>query len=455
MSSFLIGLVVSLAPLQGGPAGELPFESLGRALLQAAEDEPDGSGSRRASFPGSLEPLFEVVDLGAVELWLPRTSITHSGKLEPAKRPREWKGVIDALLRLEGRWLGQFEILRGDAAALAEAVGVLREDVRKLPKTGALSLADSAREVARSVRSALLGARSRDDVPVLILSPTRAHFVAVIGAAGIDRPAIRAVLWTEGARRSSYQRLSDTVLLLPLAIGPSADESWYLGEDMQAADVHQHAVHASSHLLSSLALTGLPLWFGEALAIRDTVSIAGTDETLCTGYQGNQQMNLGGLGQTLLGFIFSHTERSPYRGKASSGLFLAELRAALTESGFEILDLERSQVAWIAPGPFLTRDAPVPREVADGAPGLREGFAEFFRAYVTAFVEWLSNEEALDGHPILPQALSRLHVAGYRTGIPQSLEQVLLELSRRTLGVNGDPARDLEAAFVSWLRTPR
>ena len=91
-----------------------------------------------------------------------------------------------------------------------------------------------------------------------------------------------------------------------------------------------------------------------------------------------------------------------------------------------------------------------------GPKGLKEGFAEFFRAYCGAFAVFLAGLEA-DGLPLLDASMRLLRERGGQwDGRPtQDLEQVLHQLCGRTLGESLDPGRDLEGRFQAWLNERR
>jgi hypothetical protein len=411
----------------------LPFERLGEAC--------------RAATPGPSEALA----LGAFELSWPLAVVTESGGIEPARRPREWKGVAQLLVLLQRRWAEQLGLADD---TLAAALDVLDERVRGLAAKGKLAETDAEAAAGLRVRAALLGTEAPESVTRVLLAPTRAHYVALLGAEGLAQPAQRDCFWSSAARRSVAQPLSDATLVLALVFGPaSLDARWFEGQALAPDELRQQLVHHASHLLSRRSLPSAPAWLHEALSIRDSVALAGADETLCSGHRERDPSFFDHSPAAMWSFALANTQRSPYRGKASRELFADALRAALADDGFEIRDLARSRPALVARGPFLGASARVPDEVLNGPDGLREGFAEFFRAYCTAFVEWLSHERAPGGTPLLAGTLGALRVPVAPPATPRpGLEAALRALDRRTLGASSDPEQDLEAAFCAWLR---
>jgi hypothetical protein len=288
----------------------------------------------------------------------------------------------------------------------------------------------------------------------VLVAPSRAHYLALIGAAGLHVPNIRHDLWTDKARRSPSKALSHTMVLLALVFGPPQDGGPPFEEQQIDEVTHRmYATHAFSHQLSNSLLPTAPRWFTEGLALLDTVRVTGSDETLCAGYAGRSPTLWDGwqtLPESL--FVFTRIERSPYRTGGSSDLFIDELRTARVERGWEILDLDRSRVALVARGPFLGDAARLPDEAVIGPKGLKEGFAEFFRGYCGAFAAWLEGVDA-DGAPLLDRTMQALRVRSATwDGRPtQDLEDVLHELTGLALGGSLDPERDLEGRFQTWL----
>ena len=451
-----------LAPLGPQTPEDLPFARLGAALLEATAEregpEKAPSASVEVNFLRRLEPLCARVDLGALELWLPRRTVGTEGALGEARVAREWKPISQALVELERRWcddLGEFEGARGEetARALETLLGWLRRaPAKSWPAAGAAELA-----AARAVRSALLDAP--DAAPLaMLLAPDRAHFLALIGAAGLFDPNQRQALWLPAARRSLQQPLSPSLIAMALHWGPmGTGDSPYLGLPLDPGVLRQHVVHGGSHLLSNRLLPTAPVWLQEGLALLDTVSLAGGDETLCSGYSGRPPTLFDGWREVPSAFFaYTRMESSPYRTGGSADLFVDELRKARRREGFAVLDLDRGQVGLLSAGPFLATTARVPDEARIGPHGLKEGFAELFRAYCGAFAAWLSERDA-DGQALLRRTLRALRARGHDWdgSAGEDLPEVLLELTGRSLGDSLDPARDLEGEFQAWLQGRR
>lgn len=436
---------------------DVPFEVLGEALLEAADqaaaarpDEANPAGLGDGLLV-RLAPLHERVPLGALELWFPRRRVERDGALVECARPGEWKSLALDLAALQVDWYDDLS----EPAASDAVREQLRRALRELERGSSQKALAMLAEVAPDLRDRLFGPRLTTHELVLLSAPTRAHYVAVHGAAGILRRGVQPDLWRPFARRSANQRLSDAVLVACLTWS-AADDSrlWAREEPMGPDDLRQQTVHAASHLFSSALLPPTPVWFGESLAVRDTVGLVGADETLCAGYRGRAPGAFDGFQQVPAGFLaYSRLERSPFRGTGSRKLFAAQLHKAATREGFRILDLDRGRAVLSTPGPFLGGRAVAPVEVESGPRGLKEGYAEFLRAYGAAFVGWLGSESAENGATLLSGTLRLLRAS--EPGKASRLEQALFAVSGRTLGRSNDPARDLEAAFQASLRLRR
>ena len=91
----------------------------------------------------------------------------------------------------------------------------------------------------------------------------------------------------------------------------------------------------------------------------------------------------------------------------------------------------------------------MPEALAKARDTVKQGYAEFFRAYATAFVRWIDDEP--EGHPELLERPIRELQSEPREPNPQrsSLHAALEKLTVLELGTGSD--RDLEVAFVEWL----
>src|SRR5688572_1959769 len=234
MSAVFACLVLACAPPAQGT--ELPFERFGSALLDAAgaPAEPlDPGTSFESEFLDRLDELHATIDLGALQVWVPLRAVGPEGTIEDVAFAREWKGVAETLIALERRWcaaLGELEGARGEETT--RALDGLAGWVRRAGNKSRPAADDECRSQARAVRIALLGTAEARPLAV-VLAPTRAQFLALMGAVGILQPGQQKFLWNESARRSLGQALGPSILALSLCFGPAqASDSPFLGQSV-------------------------------------------------------------------------------------------------------------------------------------------------------------------------------------------------------------------------------
>ena len=422
----------------------LPFERLGRALLATADEARAGSAAD-SSVLTRLEPLHERIALGAVELWIPRRVVEADGSLHDGPKPKDVADEVAGLVALERAWL---ERATDDETKLRAAGDALGRVAPLLAKARAFPLeAPSAeRLAARTALEQLFfdapTTNGRSEL-VVVLAPSRAQFVALLGAGGLVYQQARELYWIDSARDHVFHWLDFDASVVAQTVAPEPRGEPALQDVAMLAEVAtQWVVHGASHALSARFAAGAPPWFGEALAIGDTISSLGADETLCSG-AAPPAARLD-LAVTALAWVTLHA--SPYRGRASSKWFAKELKGARSRDGLLVVDLQREREAFRVPPPLLGAASTLPSLVDTAPLGAKQGYAEMFRAYSTAFVHWLDTAEGARER-LLPRLMRELRARGKHA----SLHEVARELGARTLGASGDPQLDLEAAFGAWL----
>ncbi len=437
----MLSIVLFAALAQTPP---LPFEALGNALLAAA-DEARGSAVGDARIATRLEALHERVSLGAVELWVPRRVVDVDGKLQDGPKPKEIAAEVAGLVALERAW---FERVTGDKAKLAAANEALARITPSPAKARGFPLEapDAEQTGARATLEQLffdapLGSGRRE--LVVVLAPTRAQFIALLGAGGIVYDTLREQYWIEAAREHVFHWLDFDVCIVAQSVAPDDAKAPALpGIAMFDEVATQWIVHGASHLLSVHFAANAPPWFNEALAVGDTISAAGADETLCSGAA--PPATALDVGRTALVWVTKHA--SPYRGRASMKWFAKELKSARNREGLLVVDLARGVDAFRVSVPLLGASNALPALVDSAPLGAKQGFAELYRAYSTAFVHWL-DESGASRERLLPRLMLELRA------LPKSTDfhALVQKLSERTLGASADPERDLEAAFAASL----
>jgi hypothetical protein len=437
-----------------GPGGALPFETLGKALTSAADAAQAKDAPAPKDLLERLEPLHDCIRLGAFELWLPRKVVKLDASVTDASPSDQTRDFAVALVKLQREWLERVGIggedLASDRAALDDFLRFATR-VRRSPFPAPDAEALASRKL---IETAFFGVAQADHThrSVLILAPTRAQFVAVLGAAGSMSAIQRSFFWSDEAGHSGSVALAPGRLLVALSIeaAPAADS---LRDEALAPEVRlQTIVHSASHMLSTQFVPTAPKWFNEGLAIVDTIATVRADETLCTGYPTTAASSGFSLGGDMEGvFFWAARQASPYREGASAHYFTDELRGAHVRDGFKIVNLEDIRASLPLSIPMLTEGYEMPKSIAVAPPGFKKGFAEFFRAYCAGFVHWLDLDQATR-----PRVLNRLvselhHLPPPGKEKPGPLYKCAHSLCGRTIGEALDPETDLEAGFFVYL----
>jgi hypothetical protein len=445
-------MLVSCALLASAQAPPIPFDEAGEALLDLAGKHGAKDAGAETRVELRLRPLHERLRLGGVELWIPKRVLDDRLVPRPGPAAKDVAAMAGNLVELQREWLDRTGAGGAELEVAAGALSVLERFARELRRFGERADVAQAR-----VRVEELFFRSpvaeTSHAPILILAPTRAQYIGAIGAAALLAPRERGRLCAESARRGTSASLAPRVSVIAWTTGRAGERASPLDDELlEPEEAHQNLVHAASHVLAAVLVPSSPAWFGEGLAIGDTIATLGADETLCTGAAelsaGSGYTHMGG-GAGILLWVTRH--KSPYRGGASARHFLEPLRAAWSREGFQVLDLDTVLPSYRVEPPLLGDGAGTPERVARGSDGSRKGFAELYRAYCAAVVHWMGRRELADGRSLLASlcsALSRIPYAPGQTSSP--LYQLALSTSGSTLGVAGEE-NDLEAQFVAWL----
>jgi hypothetical protein len=448
-------------------AEPLPFERLGKALIGAADarrthSAAADSSSKEADLLRRIAPMFVRIDLGGAELWWPLQQIDCKGALEPASGPRAAIPLAETVLAVEKSWLENGALAGGDRERAKKAIERLSNWARALHDTESPERPQEVVDEALWLRAAFRGdslglhSQSRQSGLVLIVAPTRAEYLSVLGAAGVLEPSYRPWFWHASARRSSAAPLYRSSILVPLACGPNANDGPPCeNHALNAAEQRQWVAHMLSHLLSSNLAPAAPQWFSEGLALYDAIRATGADETVCTGFR-SVTVDLPGtprmapVANDLQ--LWVTRDLSPYRNGASQRYFTKELALAYDKRGFDILDLQTGKSARRESGPFLGSANKLPDGIDRAPEGVKRGFAEFLRAYSCAFVKFLDDTRGSKGS-LLAATMAELEIAVAHEGEDAcaTLAQAIETVSHKKLGVSEDPKLDLEAAFVEWL----
>jgi hypothetical protein len=444
----MIAALLALVPLfQSDPE----LERLGTSFLaEVVARGPAPSSSRlpeEARFMEQLAELHHRVRLGGFEVWIPKATQSSDASFGRGLDPRDARPWARQLIELERTWFDHLDIDGDQRAELDAAFEKIRAQVESLG-TGDIAPPDAELDAAHLSVGRVFPHATATRPPVLIIAPTRAHFLGLFGAAGLGVPTQQHRLWTPGLRRNVFAWLFWEVLALPLEEAIHDDVRTLIAARHDDAQILETIVHRCSHLLAERAIPAAPEWFIEGLAMHDTISLTGDDDSLCTGFSQRERIQGGAAA-----FEWIEANMSPYREGAASRWFDKELKPD-REGWFEIHDLDTGRSGLRLRGPFLGARAHIPDTVVSGPKGLQNGYAEFFRAYSGAFVHYLS-QLRVGTRPVTKWLIGFMRdPERLKTVSEQELAPVGLRMiTMKTLGLSDDPERDLEAAFTRWLQT--
>src|SRR5688572_15680583 len=238
--------VLALVLAQSLPQPRLPFEPFGRTLLRRADRPGTPALDPRAGALQRLEPLHEVVDLGAVRVWVPRVVLDRHGEPREGVRWREVEGLVDLVLAVELEWSERARLEES-----TEPVGTALETIRKWLDSVTTLPCESTDEVVaarKTVQRACIGAEpaSWSQEPLVILAPTRAQFVGLFGAFGLGDESQRSQLWQDQIGTVTMQWFGRSCIVLPLTRWTDGEP--LIDQKIAQGELRQVVVHFTSHL---------------------------------------------------------------------------------------------------------------------------------------------------------------------------------------------------------------
>lgn len=263
------------------------FETLGKRLVAAAESAAPEPIVEQASWSGEqrlmarLERVHHAYDLGLTEIWVPWLALDSQGAIGEPKPPKAWPMLAKASVELQTVWYARLAPA-DDGRRGREALEALARWTKRLQPGAEPTRDEDLRAAALALRALWIDESQRMRV---VVAPTRAQFLGLFGATGLFDAGLRGALWTPLTARSANSYFVPSSLGFALVGGPLTESDPPLRErELEAEAVRTYATHALCHQIASQLVPTAPLWFGEGLALFDTVALVGVDETLCAGY---------------------------------------------------------------------------------------------------------------------------------------------------------------------------
>lgn len=458
-----VGAVVLAFVASGAAKGDetrVPFEELASAFR-----EEHCKKNAPCTFEDVVGREYATLTLGAFRLEYPRVFLrekTHAQNLHDA---------LGALTRMHATWIDWFG-LPDDATAAArkdlELLGGWLDDVKPSQMVAAAKgderdlfaawkATPEVRDASERLRAYVLStehvalAPSETDGLRMVFAPTRLDFLRLLGFTGSESEAARKLNWVDGTDQWMQFWLGRNTVVVALEYAPwgGFDPSFKgsqpmekIGETVLAQHVVQQATLAmletgqpyatEGHFDQAIALNMMIATCGEAATIENSGAV-GTTGAQTAPYErfvpgGNSE---GGVLPAQEADSLDQVIENHWRKGRGKDYFRASLRNGQKDGAKEVKDKSKDQLAHfllrggqsgskhLVHAPFFGPHAK-DQEYPPG-PFIID-YAEFFRAYKTAFAHWLQNW----GDPTSPEAS--------RT----KFRELMADLGKRTTDVPAD-----------------
>jgi len=457
-------------------AGEVDFAGLAKEYFD--KHPVEGRAPADVAFDELLETHYALAQVGAIDVRLPREFLDDKGVVD------DFKDALGAVLATHQLWL---DWIGAPAAEVAKAKTDIAE-VQKFLKTakagagaakherffdafaGSASLAPALERLRDGFRSgALLGVTPLSTrTQVLVLAPSREHFMQLAGVLGQRQEGARSLYWNDGLANWTEFGWQETQVLA-LQYPPIKPNLKSFGEGV--AMNSREPTGLLQNVAQRAAVTLCWHTFGSSLdpAIETAIGQVAVIELY-----GENNTRSGGSGRSnstdgITAFIPGGNSNggvlpptnaeSGWRQGGGKDYFLKVLRDAQklgAKSGaknkeeklvyFQLRSDDTSKRTFVR-APFFGsaaqgKELPPPEFMTD--------YLEFFRAYKSCFVHWLRDESAgkgEGGEAKFAQLLRQVAEAGSAA----SFEELVAEVYAVPLA-SADLSKDnLELRFLAWL----
>jgi hypothetical protein len=490
--TFLLALAALLVPATAAPSsapvralaaaddpkGVLPYEQIAKTYATSV-----GLGSAQPTeikYEDVLSKAFVQLKLGAFDLRFPRAELD--------KRAENVKGCAMALLVAQEKWLdwlapagGDQKQLRDDlkiltnwvkawkAPTLAKAKDQAESDLGKILNAPETTLAASQRLFDALARGAALGPAKEQAQPVrLIVAPSRKEFTEFIYFFGWITPEQRGLFWLDNAPDwTSAYLLNDQLIALEYAAANRQPTDYTLGTKMDEVLPQQVVQLAMNALFSAYYGERVTAPFIGGLSMNLVIDAYGEVRTRIDGdtrskVTGKREVFVAG-GASEGGFLGKNSAETKWRENGGRDHFLGTLKGAQDEGAKLAKDAKNKAACfsirsddggqkWAAIAPFLGSAS------ADTKPPPKEfvgDFAEFYRAYKSAFIYWLQTKSQA-GEKASREKFATLLKKLADPNMSADFEAVFKEVYDGAALSGPDADKDtLEGKFLIWLSRQR
>ncbi len=473
---FLTCALMGVGPFQAARAGEVDFPALAQ---QYVERHPvEGRTPAEVSFDELLEAHYALAQVGAIDVRVPREFLGDKGIVD------DCKDALSAVLATHQLWL---DWIGAPAAEAAKA----RADIAEVQKFLKSAKAGAGAERHERFLEAFSGAagvhpaldRLRDGfrsgallgvtplsarTQVLVLAPTREHFMQLAGVLGQRQEGARSLYWNDGLANWTEFGWQETQVIA-LQYPPIKPNLKNFGEGV-AMDARE-----PSGLLQNVAQRAAVTlcWhtFGNALdpAIETAIGqiavieLYGENNTRSGG--SGRSNSTDGItafipgGRSEGGVLPPNNAESLWREGGGKDYFLKALKegqkagakgGARTKEEklfyFQLRSDDTSKRTFVR-APFFGsaaqgKELPTPEFLTD--------YLEFFRAYKSCFLHWLRMESAAKPEASKAQLAALLREVA-EAGSAVGFEELVLEVYKLPLSASDLTKDSLEQRFLVWL----
>jgi hypothetical protein len=460
------------------PKGVLPYEQI--AKNYAASAGIAATDPSAIKYEDVLAKAFVQIKIGAFDLRFPRADID--------KRAEDVKGCAMALIVAQEKWLDWLAPAGGDQKQLRDDLKILTSwvkgwkgptlakakehadtDLAKIVNAPETTQLASQRLFDALARGAALGPAKEQAQPVrLVVAPTRKEFTEFIYFFGWITPDQRGLFWLDNAPDwTSAYLLNDQLIALEYAAANRQPTDYSLGTKMDEVMPQQVVQLAMNALFSAYYGERVTAPFIGGLSMNLVIDAYGEVRTRIDGdtrskVTGKREVFVAG-GASEGGFLGKNSAETKWRENGGRDHFLNTLKAA-QEEGAKVAKDEKNKPAcfsirsddggqkWAAVAPFLGSAS------ADTKPPPKEfvgDFAEFYRAYKSAFIFWLQTKSqggekaSREKFAVLLRKLADPNMTG-------DFEAVFKEVyDGAPLSGPGADKDTLEGKFLIWLSRQR